>query len=197
MGYYDSVRHLLNQRISGFDVIFDALKAIENPIIVETGCARLENNFSGDGQSSLLYDHFIDEHGGEFYTVDNNQTSYEYCVGKMISKNSHVILDDSVNYLHNLNKEFLQKNKKIDFLYLDSFDCPLDNPELSLQSGLHHMYELTAIIASLKEGSIVGIDDSFYNNEGVPAGKSRFIFEFMTKIGKKPIFKGYQLLYRI
>jgi hypothetical protein len=52
--FYSKVRDRLGNRIDGFDLIFKYLRKIKNPIIVETGCARTNDNYGGDGQSSLL-----------------------------------------------------------------------------------------------------------------------------------------------
>ena len=43
-----------------FRRIFQYLDLIDGPvIIVETGCARLKDNWAGDGQSTLMFDNYI------------------------------------------------------------------------------------------------------------------------------------------
>jgi len=64
MKFYEDVRHMLDKRATGFDFIFNYLKDIKDPFIIETGCARIENNYAGDGQSSLLFDKYTNEYGG-------------------------------------------------------------------------------------------------------------------------------------
>jgi len=199
MEFYNDVRNRLGHRIRGFDLIFDYLKQIENPLIVETGCARQEDNYSGDGQSSLLFDKYVNEYGGEFFTIDNAKESVEYCISKMTSPNSHVILSDSITYLKQLNTQLQDQNKKIDFLYLDSFDAPRGKPEVVFESALHHLYEYTVIIPSLKSGALIGVDDNWFeykNNMQVEAGKGKLIFDYMKKIDNQPVYKGYQIFWK-
>jgi len=200
MEFYNDVRNRLGHRIRGFDLIFDYLKQIENPLIVETGCARQEDNYSGDGQSSLLFDKYVNQYGGEFYTVDIAEESVDYCISKMTSPNSHVILDDSITYLKQLNTQLKDKNRKIDFLYLDSFDAPKDKPDVLFMSALHHLYEFTTIIPSLKPGTLVGVDDNWYGNvNGQKSidGKGKFIFDYMSKISNPPILIDYQVFWKL
>jgi len=198
MKFYDDVKHLLGDRRNGFDIIFDYLKNIENPIIVETGCAREEENYL-DGQSSLLFDKYINEYGGEFYTVDIAEKSVEFCQNKMISPNSHVTLDDSITYLKQLNKQLQSQNRKIDFLYLDSFDAPRDNPQVVFESALHHFYEFTTILPSLKPGALIAVDDNWIEekeNQYIIGGKGQMLFEYMMKTKNQPISTGYQFIWK-
>lgn len=199
MKFYDDVRHRLGDRVPGFDLIFKYLKEIENPVIVETGCAREEENYQ-DGQSSLLFDKYINEYGGEFYTVDISEKAVDYCISKMTSPNSHVNLSDSIQYLDKLNRQLHDQNRKIDFLYLDSFDAPRDNPQVTFNSALHHFYEFTTILPSLKPGTLVGVDDNWIEEtekQYIIGGKGQIIFEYMMKLGHQPIQGGYQLFWRI
>lgn len=199
MKFYDDVKHLLDKRKDGFDIIFDYLKKIENPLIVETGCAREEENYL-DGQSSLLFDKYIHEYGGEFYTVDIAQQSVNFCKNKMISLNSHVTMGDSIEYLKQLNQDFQNQNKKIDFLYLDSYDAPRDDPRVVFESSLHHFYEFTCILRSLKPGALLAVDDNWIEQKDeqyVIGGKGQMIFEYMMKTGNPPIHTGYQFMWTI
>jgi hypothetical protein len=145
MKFYEDVKDRLQHRSAGFDVIFNYLKNIKEPLIIETGCAREEDNYEGDGQSSLLFDKYVAEYGGHFMTVDISDISVNYCKSKMTSPNSLVIKNDSILFLKQLNEKLLEDGKQIDFLYLDSFDAPRDQPDVVLRSALHHMYELTTI----------------------------------------------------
>ena len=200
MKFYNDVRNRLGHRIRGFDFIFDCLKKIKSPLIVETGCAREEDNYNGDGQSSLLFDKYINQYGGEFFTVDIAEESVDYCTNKMTSANSHVILSDSITYLKQLNTQLLGQDRKIDFLYLDSFDAPKENNDVVLRSALCHLYELITIMPSLKSGALVCVDDNWYeinNNELIIEGKGKLIFDCMMKISNPPIFTDYQVIWEI
>jgi hypothetical protein len=196
MKFYDEVRDKIGpHRQGGFDYIFDYLKNIENPLIVETGCARQEDNYYGDGQSSLLFDAYVNEYGGEFWTVDISQESVEYCRGK-VSSNSNVVQEDSITFLKQLNSDLIKQNKKIDFLYLDSFDAPRENPQVLFMSALHHLYEFTTILPSLKPGALIGVDDCWMENNMV-SGKGKFVTDYMDKIMNAPVYAGYQFFWKI
>jgi hypothetical protein len=194
MKFYDDVRSRLGHRQSGFDYIFDYLKQRQNPLIVETGCARQENNYEGDGQSSLMFDKYISEYGGDFYTVDLAKESVQYCQSKVSNKTT-VVESDSITYLKKLNQHFLDSKRKIDFLYLDSFDAPRDEPDVVYMSALHHLYELLTIAPSLSDGALIGVDDNWIDN-GKLAGKGQFVFDYMQKSGRPLCHDGYQLFWK-
>ena len=199
MQFYDDVRSRLGHRESGFDFIFNYLKDIKDPLIVETGCARKMDNYEGDGQSSLLFDKYIKEYGGEFHTVDISEESTSYCQSVMTSSNSLVYTNDSITQLKTLNHRFQVENRKIDFLYLDSFDAPRDNPEVCFQSALHHLFELLTIAPSLKPGALIGVDDNWVESRdgnNFLCGKGFMIYEYMKKINNPVLHDGYQLFWR-
>jgi len=196
MKFYEDVRHMLGERAAGFDAAFNYLKNIKDPLIIETGCAREENNYLGDGQSSLLFDQYISEYGGHFMTVDISDISVNYCKSKMISKNSLVIKNDSILFLKKLNEKLLADGKKIDFLYLDSFDAPRDQPDVVFRSALHHMYELATILPSLNPGALIGVDDNWVQDYR-RAGKGCIIADYMNSIGITPIFDQYQIFWKL
>jgi len=54
--YWDQIKQRLNKRADTFQQIFDYLESIVDPVIVETGTYREENNYEGDGCSTLLFD---------------------------------------------------------------------------------------------------------------------------------------------
>jgi hypothetical protein len=200
MQFYNDVRSKLVHRTDGFDFIFRYLKTVENPLIVETGCARQLDNYEGDGQSSLLFDKYIKEYGGEFHTVDISEESTRYCESRMTSSNSVVYTDDSITRLKKLNQKFQAENKKIDFLYLDSFDAPRDDPEVCSRSALHHLFELLTIIPSLKTGALIGVDDNWIeskDNNNFLCGKGFIIYEYMNKIDNPLSHNGYQLFWKL
>lgn len=196
MQFYDNIRSRLGQRMMGFDYIFNYLSRIKEPLIVETGCARQDNNYEGDGQSSLLFDKYIAERGGHFITVDISEESVKYCKSKMTSENSLVVKNDSVSFLQQLNQKLISDGKKIDFLYLDSFDAPRDQPEVVYNSALHHLYELMTIMPSLASGALIGVDDN-WNEDGKMKGKGQLIADYMSKIGNEPTLNLYQIFWKL
>lgn len=195
MDFYNDVRDRLGHRISGFDYIFQYFVDVDSPLIVETGCARQMDNYSGDGQSSLLFDKFIKQYGGEFHTVDISKESTDYCKSRMTCNRSNVYTEDSITQLKILNTKFQKENRKIDFLYLDSFDAPRDEPEVVLQSAVHHLYELLTIAPSLKEGALIGVDDNWIEGNMLK-GKGQFVFDYMQKSGRPLVHDGYQLFWK-
>ncbi len=196
--YYDVREKIGGHRQSGFDYVFEYLKGVDKPLIIETGCARQEDNYFGDGQSSLLFDKYVQEYGGEFYTVDISTESIEYCRSKVSTKTT-VVQEDSITFLKELNQSLLKQNKKIDFLYLDSFDAPRDQPEVCYQSAMHHLYELLTIAPSLKQGALIGVDDNWVENKDnlhMLMGKGQLIFDYMRKVNNPLVKDGYQMFWK-
>lgn len=189
---YKEMIGLTGKRQYGFQSMIEHLNQIKNPLIVETGCARQEDNYSGDGMSSLIFDSYINEHGGEFHTVDIDENNVEFAKKHMVG-NTGVHCSDSVAFLHNLNQLLVSQSRTINLLYLDSLDY---YPEQELESSLHHLYELCAIRPSLQKGTMIVVDDNFYVN-GQFKGKGKYMAEFMQKINCKMILKDYQCIWVI
>ena len=103
--YYDSVKHLLGLREVGFTRIFEHLKTIENPVIVETGTVRKENSFEGDGCSTVLFDHFVGTQGGTLISVDIDAAAFK-------------IAADIQNY----NNLFANEKESIDITFKNSIE---------------------------------------------------------------------------
>jgi len=166
--------------------------------IVETGCARAEDNWRGDGQSTILFDRFVNHWDGSVLTVDINEEACAKLRTRVSGKVSVTCLD-SVRFL----RELVRYDRlRIDLLYLDSFDLDWQNPH---PSGLHHLHELCAVMPRLSRGTLVVVDDSPRNvamaqfkgkqvvirDHGV-AGKGGYVAEFFAKIGCAPVIEGYQ-----
>ena len=105
----------------------------------------------------------------------------------MVSDKTKVVCSDSVKFLWNF-----PEDRKIDFLYLDSYDVRKDNPH---PSQLHHVKELCAVIDKLGEGSIVCIDDHDAFFTGGQIGKGTYVKDFMENIGAECIHEGYQIVW--
>ncbi len=187
---FDNVRHLLGNRAPGFALMLEYLSTIQNPFIVETGCARQVDNFWGDGQSSFIFDYVANKQTGSFMTVDIAKESVDYCISRS-SPRCEIILEDSITFLKTLNQEV--NTKAIDLLYLDSFDAHEDVLE---QSALHHLYEFITILPCLKKGAMVAVDDNWQTPNGW-SGKGKYIFDYMMKINNPPIYSGWQFIWRV
>lgn len=180
---------LTGQREPSFRVMVDYLTTCNNPLIIETGTARQENNFAGDGQSTLIFDRYVTDHGGEFHSVDIDPDNVAVAQRQVRSR---VHCSDSVNFLWQLNQELTAKNLYIDLLYLDSYDVDFTNPG---PSSAHHLKELAAIINRLRPGCLIAVDDNVVI-DGKHTGKGMYVEEFMQAIGKPMIYRGYQYIWR-
>lgn len=187
------------QRESGFRFMIEHLKNCQDPLIIETGCARPPHpqwgnedvSFKDEGFSTRLFDAFINEHNGELHSVDINPIHVEYAQS-IVSNKAQIHCDDSVAFLWTANQNLTEQNYFVDLLYLDSFDYEPDDP---WPSAVHHIKELTSIISRLKTGSLIAVDDNF----GTPSlrkGKGPIIAEFMKSINKPLVHEGYQLIWR-
>lgn len=191
----------VRNRADSFLKIFQELekKDDKNFFIVETGCMRPdwgELAFGDDGASTYIFDKFVNYYEGEVLSVDINQNNVLHAQ-KFVSSKTKIFCSDSVKFLWNISA-----TKKIDFLYLDSYDLEPHNP---FQSQLHHMKELCAISKNLKPGSIVVVDDNMNNphfeyiwsSVDFKGGKSGFIKKFMENIDAELLFDEYQIGWKI
>tara|TARA_R100000995_G_scaffold37703_1_gene17371 strand:+ start:5318 stop:5971 length:654 start_codon:yes stop_codon:yes gene_type:complete len=184
--YYEDVKPLLGLRELGFSRIFEYLSKIKDPVIVETGTVRVENNFEGDGCSTVLFDHYVGTQGGTLISVDIDPMACK--TADRLTTYAEVIEGDSVEYLSTLDGH-------VDLLYLDSFNIYnwLDDWEAS---G-HHLKELFAAKDIIKEGTLIVVDDNLYvpntDKDSKKFGKGRMIYELMQAIGIPTYIDGYHV----
>ena len=108
---------------------------------VETGTARKDGDFYGDGQSTYIL-------GDYCKTILNNKGMCKK-VTKEFSDNIEYVVSDSLLFL----KGF---ENKIDYLYLDSFDSSAGQEE---EAALHNFEELKLALPNTHESTIIVIDD--------------------------------------
>ena len=183
--YYEEVKPLLGLRETGFTRIFEYLRRIKDPVIVETGTVREDYNFEGDGCSTILFDRYVDTQGGTLLTVDIDPVACKNA--RTVTTHAEVIEGDSVEFLSTLEGH-------VDLLYLDSFNIYnwLDDWEAS---G-HHLKELFAAKNVIKEGTLIVVDDNLYmknTDTNKKFGKGRMIQELMKSIGIPPYIDGYHM----
>ena len=190
----------LRDRASSLQIVFELLekKKDKNFFVVETGCMRADHGqlaLGDDGASTFIFDDFINHYDGEVLSVDINENNVKHAQ-KMVSDKTKVVCMDSVQFLWNL-----PSNKKIDFLYLDSYDFEPENP---IPSQLHHVKELCAVMKNIKKGTIIAVDDhantpefASYRSTLARGGKAGFIENFMTNIGAEVLHDGYQIVWRL
>ncbi len=180
--YFATVEPLLGARQKGFNAIFDYLKKIKNPFVVETGTYREENNYTGDGCSTLLFDNYITFNGGTLYSVDIDPKACT--LARDNTKSATIVESDSVEFLSEI-------NQKIDLLYLDSYN--IEDWFNDWTPAAHHLKELCAVQKNLKPGSLLVVDDNVADSNGNLLGKGRLIYELMEAMDIEPFFAEYQI----
>lgn len=174
----------LGKRKNTFEKVFEYLESLnkQNPTILETGTARIENNWGGDGMSTLMFDRYINEKSGNFTSIDINQNNVNFAKSKVSSK-SNLICSDSIIKLYEISRD--ETYPMIDVLYLDSYDVDFNNPT---PSCFHHMKELLAIFPKIQKGTLIVVDDNLNGK-----GKGQMIKDYMKNIGINPYFDEYQI----
>jgi len=202
--YFNKVaRPRLARRADSFARIFEYLDRLGHPVeIVETGCVRQIDNWSGDGQSTVLFDKYAECHpGSTLLSVDADPAAVATC--KSLVTHAQIHTGDSIAFLEGLVRQTSPKLGSLDLLYLDSYDVNLDDP---LPSANHHLNELLAIAPLLRPDTLVVVDDSPMFVLGVPSadgriapiqspaigGKGRSIARHAASVGAEVYFYGYQ-----
>jgi hypothetical protein len=180
--YFEGIQPRLHNRREGFQKIFDYLSGIKSPVIVETGTYREENNYEGDGCSTLLFDTFIDYHGGSVLSIDNDPAACE--LAKENTFFTEVVESDSVEYLGSL-------DGKVDLLYLDSYNIVDWKDDWA--PAAHHLKELFAAKNCIKDGTLIVVDDNLITPQKKRLGKGRLIYELMESLEIEPYLDGYQV----
>lgn len=162
----------------------DIYQITDNPFIFETGTVRMENDF-GAGYSTYIFGECISLFGGKLLTVDNNATNIQTCkrITEKFASNITYVLDDSLNTIKNF-------NGKIDLLYLDSFDCPIEGD--ATESQTHNLQEFLLSESKLSDNCRILIDDVNFLN----GGKSKLTHEYLEKNNYKLIHKNQQSLWK-
>lgn len=203
--YNDCAAPNLALREKTFRKVFEYLDQLTGPInIIETGCARQQGNWSGDGQSTILFDKYISarDEVSKCYSVDISQNSVSECK-KLVSQRISVTQDDSVHYLYELAKEFKRSGMYAQLIYLDSFDLDMTYWQ---PSAIHHLKELVAVQPCINEQTMLVVDDCPLNANFTTAGnnslqiiggasiggKGRLVAEYAHAIGAKIEFAEYQ-----
>jgi len=187
--------------------VFEHLDSLNRAVfIVETGCVRNAGTWAGEGQSTVLFDHFVASlPGSVMHSVDLDPQATALC-RSLVSERVQVHTSDSVAFLRTLAANPPQGFEHLDVLYLDSYDVDWSAPH---PSALHHMKELLAIAPLVGPGTLVVVDDApleamlIPNNDGIAfvsspqiSGKGKYVADYAQNIGIKPVFSGYQVGYK-
>lgn len=198
-------------RQGGFRFIADELlKQPHHQWVIETGCARQPDNWEGDGQSTLIW-LGLPEAFVESYDIDRDALTRltvaskdGYDLDQYETDSSAVLRDadgrfegfpgDSVARLLRSADNLSIGHGYCHLLYLDSMDVDMQNPHAAAQ---HALYEFIAARPLIGPGTLIAVDDNLMNSEtGKLVGKGMYIADFMERIGKKPVFIGYQMVWR-
>jgi hypothetical protein len=170
------------RRWQAFVFIADALAELRRPIgIVETGCLRQIGNWAGDGQSTVVWDWLIKQHGGYGHSYDISPESV--AAARSAVSTMQVQQQDSVEALAGF-----ASASTIDLLYLDSYDWTAGSDA----SALHHRKELEAIYDRLRPGCLIAVDDCMGKSEG----KHALVLPWLAERGVEPIVTGYVTVWR-
>lgn len=150
--------------------------------IIETGTARARGNWSGDGQSTLIWDWLAGEiDGAKVLSIDMNPAAVE--LAKEQTKNVKFLVGDSIEKLSSQKSTVLSK---VGLLYLDSLDFDWGAGHVSAQ---HHLGELLAVWESIPSGCLIAVDDCHSPYQG----KHTAVAAFMAEKKIIPAFSGYQM----
>lgn len=141
--------------------------------IVETGTTRALNDFGGAGMATIFFGDYCKHYGKHLWTVDilPEAIMLSQSLTEDFKDNITYVVDDSLHFL----KEF---NEKIDLLYLDSYDYPIDeNPVGVAASQEHQLKEFKEAEDKLHEDSIVVLDDNAWTNGGKCALTKEYLIE--------------------
>lgn len=145
--------------------------------MVETGTVRARDDMAGGGASTVILGDYAQRYDKKFWSVDilpeAIALSKELTEG--FNHNTTHVLSDSILFLHTF-------KDPIDFLYLDSMDCPEndapDSPRL-LESQKHQVRELETAWKNIHKRSVILLDDNNFEN----GGKCRFSIQFLEQKG--------------
>jgi hypothetical protein len=139
--------------------------------MVETGCARLEEDWGG-GYSTYIYGDFASYYGKKFWTCDIDERNLEVAerITDKFKDNITYVCDDSVRFLRDFDKE-------INFLYLDSVDCEEGNEQQTAMAQDHQFKEMEQALPKLSKNCVVLLDDNNYANGGKTKASKGFLKE--------------------
>lgn len=180
--YFTEVKPKLGARARGFEKIFAYLDETTNPTIIETGTYREENNFTGDGCSTLLFDNYVNDRGGSVISIDIDPKACALASANT-SNLTEVVESDSVEFLGTL-------RGNATLLYLDSYN--IQNWQDDWAPAAHHLKELFAAKDIIQHDTLIVIDDNI-KHEGKRLGKGRLVYELMESLGIEPFLDDYQV----
>jgi hypothetical protein len=145
----------------------------ENPVIIETGCQRMEGDL-GAGMSTSIFAEYIHRYGGSLISCDISMENLELAQRVIFGWDidHKFVCSDSVSFLNTW-------DGPVDLIYLDSYDYPMgENQDAGRRfSQEHNLAELKAIWKQLDNNSIVLLDDNMLPGGGKPRLAKDFLIE--------------------
>jgi hypothetical protein len=185
--YFREVYPKLGARGNTFKQIFNYLDEFEDPWIIETGTYREENNYTGDGCSTLLFDTYLGFRStGALSSVDIDPDACKLAGKSVTYPDSCIACADSVEFLGEC-----VSSEGISLLYLDSYNITDWNNDWA--PAAHHLKELFAAKNLIVPGTLIVVDDNIKTPDGKRLGKGRLIYELMDALGIEPLFDEYQI----
>lgn len=178
--FHNELAPKLGTRAITFSYMIQQILQMPHTQIIETGTARAQGNWMGDGQSTLIWDWIAKIKDLSVLSIDLNQDYIE--TARSQTTKVDYLQGDSVYILNKLSKDIV---RNCGLLYLDSFDLDQRNP---IPSAVHHLKELTAVWPLLPRGCMIVVDDCISDT----LGKHIFVKSFFNSIEIKPVFTGYQ-----
>ena len=156
--------------------------------LVETGVARHGLRATrSDGASTIVFGLWAGRNNARLHSVDIDPDAVETAREELRDQQ----LEDCVSLYVSDSVQFLEKfDEAVDFLYLDSFDYDVRDPDQQRQSQEHHLKEFRAIENRLHDNSIVLIDDC--RRPG--GGKGKLVIAYMLERGWKVAMNEFQVL---
>lgn len=178
-----------SSRYVTFKIALNLLNQNNGKLVVETGTIRFADDW-GAGMSTQLFADYCQTYGGKVVTVDIREDNISTC-RKVTQDLSHVITyvcADSAFYLAEYN------GPKIDLLYLDSYDFPVNGKVEDREEGVdkpqaHNLLEFKLAEKHLASNAVLLLDD---NN--LPfGGKPKLTKEYLrTKPEWKCLYESQQ-----
>lgn len=184
--YLDKYGEKSGERKDTYNMVFDLLP--KNPLIVETGCVRMEEDY-GAGYSTVIFGDYVTTHGGKLVTIELSGENLAMCkkLTKLFASNIEYIHMDSVAALHNWG--ITHPGVMIDLLYLDSWDYPVgEDGGDPFPCQEHQRKELAQAWKHLKQGALILLDDNTIGD----GGKTRITKELLRIKGAECLSDGGQ-----
>jgi len=125
------------------------------PLVVETGSVSQPRRLAGDGQSTRLFDAYVNHHGGRCLTVDIDPAAVAL-VRELCSARTKAVKGDSVRF----SRPAVQGPRSSAHRpAVSGLPGPRPRPT-HIRAPFHHMKELTAVWRSVGPGTVIAVDDN-------------------------------------